>query len=113
MIEGLSGRYEQMAEGSRKYGITGAGRLRRSARIPAEKAAEKLDHGIIARSPCRVVFTDRTDFKTITEAMPHLTSLRWLNSLVDAAINREWIESMGRGPKVAHAAHLIVNFISD
>jgi len=39
--------------------------------------------------------------------MPHLTRLLWLNTIVDAAINREWIASMGRRSKQAHIAHLI------
>jgi CRP-like cAMP-binding protein len=104
MIEGLSGRYKQMADGSRQ--IT-------ALQVPGDFVdlhaflLKKLDHGIVALSPCRVGFADHAELKTITETMPHLTRLLWLNSIVDAAINREWIASMGRRSKVAHIAHLI------
>ncbi len=104
MIEGLSARYKDMADGSRQ--IT-------ALQVPGDFVdlhaflLKKLDHGIVALSPCRVAFADHGDLKAITETMPHLTRLLWLNTIVDAAINREWIASMGRRSKAAHIAHLI------
>lgn len=104
MLEGLSARYKHMADGSRQ--IT-------SLQVPGDFVdlhaflLRKLDHGIVALSPCRVAFAEHTDLRNITETMPHLTRLLWLNTLVDAAINREWISSMGRRSKRAHIAHLI------
>jgi CRP-like cAMP-binding protein len=104
MLEGLSARYKHMADGSRQ--IT-------SLQVPGDFVdlhaflLRKLDHGIIALSPCRVAFADHSDLRKTTETMPHLTRLLWLNTLIDAAINREWISSMGRRSKRAHIAHLI------
>jgi CRP-like cAMP-binding protein len=104
MLEGLSARYKHMADGSRQ--IT-------SLQVPGDFVdlhaflLRKLDHGIVALSPCRVAFADHSDLRKTTETMPHLTRLLWLNTLIDAAINREWISSMGRRSKRAHIAHLI------
>jgi CRP-like cAMP-binding protein len=103
MIEGISARYKHMEDGTRQ--IT-------ALQVPGDFVdlhaflLKKLDHGIVALSPCRVAFADHADLKIITETMPHLTRLLWLNTIVDAAINREWIASMGRRSKAAHIAHL-------
>ncbi|KQV83378.1 Crp/Fnr family transcriptional regulator [Rhizobium sp. Root1220] len=104
MVDGLSARYKQMADGSRQF---------TALQVPGDFVdlhallLRKLDHGIVALSPCRVGFADHADLKKLTETMPHLTRLLWLNTIVDAAINREWIASMGRRSKTAHIAHLI------
>jgi CRP-like cAMP-binding protein len=104
MLEGLSARYKDMADGTRQ--IT-------ALQVPGDFVdlhaflLRKLDHGIVAMSQCRVAFAEHTDLRRITETMPHLTRLLWLNTLIDAAINREWISSMGRRSKRAHIAHLI------
>jgi CRP-like cAMP-binding protein len=104
MLEGLSARYKDMADGTRQ--IT-------ALQVPGDFVdlhaflLRKLDHGIVAMSPCRVAFAEHADLRRITETMPHLTRLLWLNTLIDAAVNREWISSMGRRSKRAHIAHLI------
>ncbi len=104
MVEGLSARYKQMADGSRQ--IT-------ALQVPGDFVdlhaflLKTLDHGIVALSPCRVAFADHGELKTVTETIPHLTRMLWLNTIIDAAINREWIASMGRRSKQAHIAHLL------
>jgi CRP-like cAMP-binding protein len=67
---------------------------------------KKMDHGIVALSPCKVAFSDHQKLKRITETNPHLTRMLWLDTLVDGAIHREWIVSMGRRTKIAHLAYL-------
>jgi CRP-like cAMP-binding protein len=104
MLEGLSARYKHMADGSRQF---------TALQVPGDFVdlhaflLKKLDHGIVALSPCRVAFADHGDLKKITETLPHLTRMLWTTTIVDAAINREWIASMGRRSKQAHIAHLI------
>lgn len=66
-----------------------------------------MDHGIVAMSPCQVAFAEHSDLRMITETLPHLTRLLWLDTIVDGAIHREWIVAMGRRSKKAHLAHLI------
>ncbi|TCS09001.1 Crp/Fnr family transcriptional regulator [Rhizobium sp. BK418] len=104
MIEGLSARYKSLSDGSRQ--IT-------ALQVPGDFVdlhaflLKKLDHGIVALSPCRVAFADHADLRNISETMTHLARLLWLTTIIDAAINREWISSMGRRSKRAHIAHLI------
>jgi CRP-like cAMP-binding protein len=104
MVDGLSARYKQMADGSRQFTA-----LQVSGDFVDLHAflLHKLDHGIVALAPCRVAFADHSELKKLTETMPHLTRLLWLNTILDAAISREWIASMGRRSKQAHIAHLI------
>jgi len=43
----------------------------------------------------------------ITERHPHLTRMLWFSTLLDAAIHREHIVSVGRRSAVSRIAHLI------
>jgi CRP-like cAMP-binding protein len=104
MLDGISARYKILEDGSRQ--IT-------ALHIPGDFVdlhafmLKTMDHGIVAMSPCRVGFAEHGDLKRITETMPHLTRLLWLDTLVDGAIHREWIVAMGRRSKRSHLAHLI------
>jgi CRP-like cAMP-binding protein len=66
-----------------------------------------MDHGIVALSPCRVLFADHARLRIITENAAHLTRILWLDTLIDGAIHREWIVAMGRRSKTSHLAHLV------
>ncbi|ANM11515.1 Crp family transcriptional regulator protein [Rhizobium sp. N541] len=104
LIDGFAARYKVMADGSRQItALHVAGDFVDLHAFPVKK----MDHGIVALSDCHVVFADHADLRAITERMPHLTRLLWLDTLVDGAIHREWIVAMGRRSKRAHIAHLV------
>jgi CRP-like cAMP-binding protein len=67
----------------------------------------KMDHSVVAFSPCRVASVPHERLRAISEKQPHLTRLLWLNTLVDAAIHRNWIVAMGRMSASARMAQLI------
>jgi CRP-like cAMP-binding protein len=67
----------------------------------------KMDHSVIALSPCRVASVPHDRLRVISETQPHLTRLLWLNTLVDAAIHRNWIVAMGRMSASSRMAQLI------
>jgi CRP-like cAMP-binding protein len=67
----------------------------------------KMDHGVVALTPCRIGVVAHDDLRAITDRYPHLTRLLWLNTLVDGAIHREWLVAMGRRSALGHTAHLI------
>ncbi|RUX98090.1 MULTISPECIES: Crp/Fnr family transcriptional regulator [unclassified Mesorhizobium] len=104
LLDGLAARYKVLEDGGRQF---------TSLQVPGDFVdlhaflLRTMDHGIVALSPCRVMFADHSKLRTITERAPHLTRLLWLDTLVDGAIHREWIVAMGRRSKTSHLAHLI------
>lgn len=104
LLDGFAAHYKVMADGSRQItALHVAGDFVDLHAFPTKK----MDHGIVALSSCHVAFADHADLRAITERMPHLTRLLWLDTLVDGAIHREWIVAMCRRSKRAHIAHLV------
>jgi CRP-like cAMP-binding protein len=68
---------------------------------------KKLDHGVIALTPCQVAVVPHDNIRRITESHPHLARLLWLSTLIDSATHREWLVAMGRRSALGHFAHLI------
>lgn len=67
---------------------------------------KRMDHAIVALTPCKVAVVPHETLAEITETQPHLTRLLWLSTLVDGAVHREWLVAMGRRSAAGHAAHL-------
>jgi CRP-like cAMP-binding protein len=104
ILDGMAARYKVLADGRRQ--IT-------AVHIPGDFVdlhgfiLKKMDHGVVALSPCRVAMAEHDALRRITESSPHLTRLLWLETLIDGAIHREWLVAMGRRKKTAHLAHFI------
>ena len=104
ILDGLAARYKVLENGGRQF---------TTLQVPGDFVdlhaflLKTMDHGIVALSPCHVMFADHSRLRAITEEAPHLTRLLWLDTLVDGAIHREWIVAMGRRSKRAHIAHLV------
>lgn len=104
LLEGLAARYKVLEDGGRQF---------TSLQVPGDFVdlhaflLKTMDHGIVALSPCRVIFAEHVRLRKVTETAPHLTRLLWLDTLVDGAIHREWIVAMGRRAKTSHLAHLV------
>ena len=69
-----------------------------------------MDHSVVALTDCEAVFVPHSDLLRITEERPHLARLFWLTTVVDGAIQRAWMPSMGRRLPPAHIATSYVNF---
>jgi CRP-like cAMP-binding protein len=67
---------------------------------------KKLDHEVLALSPCTVAIIPHERVEAITETFPHLTRVYWFATNLDAAIHREWEVSLGRRNAVESMAHL-------
>ena len=65
-----------------------------------------LDHDNATLSPCRVGIAPHARLSEIVRAMPHLTSLLWFSTLLDAAMHREWIFRLGHLDATGRVAHL-------
>ncbi len=67
---------------------------------------KKLEHSVAALTPIRVAFMPHASVRALTETSATLTELLWRSTLIDAAINREWIVSVGARGAAVRLAHL-------
>lgn len=64
----------------------------------------RLEHEISAASPCLVASVPHGELTRITEQLPRLTRVLWFQTLVDAAIHREWMLVLGKKRSRARVA---------
>lgn len=104
LLDGWTCRYKLIADGRRQ--IT-------AFNVPGDFVdlhsllLSPMDHSILTLTRCRVAFVPHSNLRRITENNPHLTRLLWLSTLIDAAIHREWIATLGRRPAAQRIAHLL------
>jgi CRP-like cAMP-binding protein len=65
---------------------------------------KSLDHEVVTLSPARLAEAPHPVLREMTSEQPHLARLLWFSTMVDAAIHREWIASLGRtaAGRIAH-----------
>lgn len=68
---------------------------------------KRLDHHVMALTPCAVAIVPHEKLREITERYPHLTRVYWFATNLDAAIHREWELSLGRRNAISRLAHLL------
>jgi CRP-like cAMP-binding protein len=67
---------------------------------------KQLDHNVGSMTPVRVAHVPHDALRKITESHPHLGRMLWFSTLLDAAIHREKILSIGRRSALARIAHI-------
>ena len=67
---------------------------------------KRLEHSVAALTPVTVATFPHGAVRALTEHSATLTELLWRSTLIDAAINREWIVSIGSRGAAARLAHL-------
>lgn len=103
LVEGLIARYKDLRNGERQIS---------ELHVPGDFAdlhsftLKKLDHAVMALTPCTVVQVSHANLKAITEQHPHLARVLWFTTNLDAAIHREWVVSLGRRSALERTAHL-------
>jgi CRP-like cAMP-binding protein len=104
LITGFAARYNLLRKGKRQ--IT-------ALHVPGDFVdlhsflVKKMDHSVMALTPCTLGVVPHDALRTISENQPHLTRLLGLHIAVDAAIHRQWIVSIGRQSAREQAAHLL------
>lgn len=68
-------------------------------------ALKRLDHDMATLGPAKVALYDHGVLDRINADHPDLTRLLWFSTLLDAAINREWIFRLGRLDAIGRMAH--------
>lgn len=66
-----------------------------------------MDHGVVSLTDCVIAEAPHSGLIDITERHPHLGRLLWLDTIIDAAIHRQWLVAMGRRSGLGHLAHLV------
>ena len=67
-----------------------------------------MDHDLVTLTPCRLGFISHENIRHLNRRRPTLADAFWRETLIDAAIFREWIINLGRRPALPRLAHLFV-----
>jgi len=104
LISGFSARYTTLRDGGRQIteiNISGDFIDLHSLLM------KQMDHGVVALTDCAVAFAPHSKLIELTERHAHLARLLWLDTIIDAAIHRQWLAAMGRRSGLGHLAHLV------
>ena len=71
-----------------------------------------LDAGIQALTPCRIGYIPHANVLNLCTRYPEIASALWKMTLVDAAIYREWIATLGRQNAYGRIAHVFCEMIA-
>jgi CRP-like cAMP-binding protein len=67
-----------------------------------------VDHDLIALSDCTLAFIAHKSLNDLIRRRPGVGDMFWRDTLVDAAVSREWIVNVGQRSTYNRLAHLIV-----
>ena len=103
VLEGWAYRYKLLTEGRRQifsFHIAGDIPDLQSLHIPL------MDHNLATMTQATVAFIPHESMYALTARYPTIAAALWRDTLIDAAIFREWLIAMGRRPAFEHLAHL-------
>jgi CRP-like cAMP-binding protein len=98
LVEGLVCRYKDLADGQRQI---------MELHVAGDFVdlhgflLKRLDHNVGTLTPVRIASVPHDALRGITETHPHLGRMLWFSTLLDAAIHREKILSVGRRSALA------------
>ncbi len=70
-----------------------------------------MDHSLSTLTPCRLGFIQHEHLRGLLRQDPRLASVFWRDTLIDAAIFREWMIGIGRRSARARIAHLLCEMV--
>ncbi|MGY3618397.1 Crp/Fnr family transcriptional regulator [Bradyrhizobium sp. USDA 10063] len=68
---------------------------------------DRRDHDLVTLSRARIGFIEHRSIHQLLETRPSIVEALWRETLVDAAVFREWIASLGTRTAAGRMAHLI------
>jgi len=103
VVEGFLCRYKTLPDGSRTimaFYVPGD--------IPDVHSLhiELMDHTLGTVTTSKVGFIPHEDMRRLTQQHPHIAEAFWRETLIDAAIFREWIVNLGSREAYSRIAHL-------
>lgn len=66
-----------------------------------------MDHNLATLVPSKVAFIAHTTVRALIRSHPRIGDALWRDTLIDAAVFREWMVSLGRRPAYSRIAHLL------
>jgi CRP-like cAMP-binding protein len=66
-----------------------------------------MDHDLTTLAPSTVAFIPHASLRSLMLGHPRVTAALWRETLIDAAIFREWMVGMGQRSGLARIAHLL------
>ncbi|TXM64025.1 Crp/Fnr family transcriptional regulator [Methylobacterium sp. WL120] len=68
---------------------------------------DTMDHGLAALTEATIAFIPHESLFEVTKRFPGLAGILWRETLIDAAIFRQWITGMGQRDAFGRMAHLL------
>jgi CRP-like cAMP-binding protein len=104
VVEGFTCRYKLTAAGKRQifsFHIAGD--------IPDLQSLhlKVMDHSLMTLTPCKLAFIPHQSLTEVTHRCPRVADVMWRDTLIDAAIFREWMMGIGRRPAETRIAHVL------
>ena len=72
---------------------------------------EVMDHDLAMLQTGKVAFIPHAAIRALTERYPRIAAALWRSTLIDAAIFREWMVSIGRKSSYARVCHLFCELV--
>jgi CRP-like cAMP-binding protein len=109
ILEGYAFRYKILDEGQRQimsFHIPGD--------IPDLQSVhlKVMDHSLATVCPTKVAFLPHEILRPFLHGHPRIADILWRDTLIDAAIFREWVVNIGRRQAYARLAHLFCETFS-
>jgi CRP-like cAMP-binding protein len=67
---------------------------------------KQIDHDMAGFTDCTIALLPHDRLRALIDDHPHLGRVLWLTTVVDAAIHREWMVSLGRRSAFSRLAHI-------
>lgn len=105
VVSGLVSRYKTLRNGSRQI---------LSFHFPGDMVDLQgalvliADHGIRAHIPSEIALIEHAAILELAARLPELGRALWFDTLIDAAVFREWMVNVGRRTALQRTAHLLL-----
>jgi len=104
VVEGFTCRYKFTAEGKRQifsFHIAGDVPDLQSLHLKV------MDHSLMTLTPCKLAFIPHQSLTDLMRRCPRIADVLWRDTLIDAAIFREWMMGIGRRSAETRIAHVL------
>lgn len=104
IVEGFICRYKFTAEGKRQIFS-----FHTPGDIPDLQSLHLkiMDHSMMTMTPCKLAFIAHDNLTQVFRQCPRIADLMWRDTLIDAAIFREWMVGIGRRSAYTRIAHVL------